>query len=372
LIFDLVLAVAMLALSISISVSLLGDVEGWRAGLAVCLVVVHSLSLAGRRIWPLPVFVINVTSGLAVALLGFNPIVLGPAVLVALYTAASERGREVSLPAALLTIAGAMVALRVSGSGTQLPTYVADAIVLFVAWFLGDSAHSRRAYVAALEQRTAELERAREELARTMLAEERLRIARELHDVLAHSLSTIAVQSGVGGHLIDSQPGQAKRSLEAIESASKSALQDIRRVLGILREGGPGSFDPAPGFGDLPTLVTHATESGLAVDLDVVADGADLPASVQLTAYRIVQEALTNVMKHSNGGRVRVSVVRSHDKLLIEITDDGLSAPASPSFGHGLTGMRERVAMHGGELEVGPLAEGGFRVGAVLPLGSDG
>jgi len=162
LIFELVLAVAMLALSISISVSLLASPRRRRVpGSPFAWLFVHSLSLAGRRIWPLPVLVINVTSGLAVALLGFNPIVLGPAVLVALYTAASERGREVSLPAALLTIAGAMVALRVSGSGTQLPTYVADAIVLFVAWFLGDSAHSRRAYVAALEQRTAELERAR-------------------------------------------------------------------------------------------------------------------------------------------------------------------------------------------------------------------
>ena len=119
-------------------------------------------------------------------------------------------------------------------------------------------------------------------------------------------------------------------------------------------------------------LVRQATGSGLAVDVDLPDDETNLPASLQLTAYRIVQEALTNVIKHSNGGRVRVSVVRSGHDLHIEVTDDGLTGPATPRFGHGLTGMRERVAMHGGELEVGPLPEGGFRVGAVLPVGSHG
>jgi signal transduction histidine kinase len=373
LIFDSALAVAMLALSISIVYSMLSDVEGWRAALTVGLVAVHTLCLTGRRIWPLPVLAINVASGLAVAALGFHLVVLGPAGLIAVYTVASTRERKVSLPAALLTMAGAVVALSIYGDRVDPATYVADLVVLFVAWFMGESQHSRRTYVTALEQRTAELEEAREELARRMLAEERLRIARELHDVVGHSLSTIAVQSGVGAHLIDSQPAQAKHSLEAIESASKSALQDIRRVLGILREGGADrTLDPAPGLGDVPALVRHATESGLDVDLDLADDRADLPASLQLAAYRIVQEALTNVIKHSNGGRARVSVVRSGLSLRIEITDDGTSAAAAPSFGHGLTGMRERVSMHGGELEVGPLPDGGFRVGAAFPLRSDG
>lgn len=373
LIFDSALAVAMLALSVGIGLSMLRDVQGWRAGLALCLIAVHTLCLAGRRIWPVAVLAINAASGLAVSVLDFHLVVLGPAALIAVYTVASTRGRKISLPAAAVTIAGATAALWISTPDADVSTYVGNAIVLFVAWFLGDSAHSRRAYMAALEQRTAELERAREELARTRVAEERLRIARELHDVVGHSLSTIAVQSGVGTHLIDSQPGQAKRSLEAIETASKSALQDIRRVLGILREGGADrTFDPAPGFGELPALVRQATDSGLAVDFDGLEDGSDLPASLQLTAYRIVQEALTNVIKHSNGDRVRISIVRSSRGLQIEVTDDGVSNSAAPSFGHGLTGMRERVAMHGGELEVGPLPEGGFRVEALLPLGSTG
>jgi signal transduction histidine kinase len=371
-IFDLALAVAMLALGVSLAVPTLADVEGPRALLVLCLIAIHTLCLAGRRMWPLPVLAINAVSGLAVATLDFPLVVLGPAALIAVYTVAAARGRKISVPAAVATIAGAMVALKISQPDTEPATYAADAIVLFVAWFLGDSAHSRRAYMAALEQRTAELERAREELARSRVAEERLRIARELHDVVGHSLSTIAVQSGVGAHLIDSQPGQAKRSLEAIESASKSALQDIRRVLGILRESGAGErLDPAPGLGELPDLVRHATESGLAVDFDAPDDGSDLPVSLQLTAYRIVQEALTNAIKHSNGSRVRVSLVRSDRDLGIEVTDDGLSNRGAPSFGQGLTGMHERVAMRGGELEVGPLPEGGFRVGARLPFGGD-
>jgi signal transduction histidine kinase len=371
-VFDSALAVAMLALSISIGPSIPSDLEGWRAALALCFIAVHTLCLVGRRIWPVAVLATNAVSGLAISVLDFHLVVLGPASLIALYTVASTRGRKVSMPAAALTIAGATVALRISTPEADVSTFVGNAVVLFVAWFLGDSAHSRRAYMAALEQRTAELERAREELARTRVAEERLRIARELHDVVGHSLSTIAVQSGVGAHLIESQPAQAKRSLEAIETASKSALQDIRRVLGILREGGAEqALDPAPGFGALPALVRQATESGLVVDFDGLDDGSDLPVSLQLTAYRIVQEALTNVIKHSNGGRARVSVVRSSRDLRIEVTDDGVSNSTAPSFGHGLMGMRERVAMHGGELEVGSLPEGGFRVGASLPLGRD-
>jgi signal transduction histidine kinase len=372
LVFDSALAAAMLALGISVGRSMLADVEGWRVALAVCMISVHTLCLAGRRIWPMPVLAINVLSGLAVAALGFHPIVLGPAVLIAVYTVASSHDRTVSFPAALVTIGAALVALRISSPDTEPSTYVADAVVVFVAWFMGESVHSRREHVIALEQRTAELERAREELARSMVAEERLRIARELHDVVGHSLSTIAVQSGVGAHIIDSRPDQAKRSLEAIESASKSALQDIRRVLGILREGGADrALDPAPGLGDVAELVQDARKSGLDVDLDLADEGGNLPASLQLTAYRIVQEALTNVIKHSDGGRVRVTMARWGHELRIEVTDNGAPV-APPSFGHGLTGMRERVSMHGGELDVGPLPEGGFRVGAVLPVGSNG
>jgi signal transduction histidine kinase len=250
--------------------------------------------------------------------------------------------------------------------------------ILAVAWMLGHFVGDRQVYAAQLEERTAELEQAREELARRAVVEERLRLARELHDVVAHAMSVIAVQSGVGAHVANTQPKEARRSLAAIEATSRAALEELRRLLGVLRqEDEPqGALAPVPGLADLEGLLAEVAKAGLAVKLQVNGTRPPLPAGVDLSAYRIVQEALTNVVKHAGPARAQVTIrYRDHD-VTVEVIDDGRGAVTSASdgrvgTGHGLIGMRERVQAFGGDLEVGPRPGGGFRVAARLPVGAE-
>jgi signal transduction histidine kinase len=247
--------------------------------------------------------------------------------------------------------------------------------VLAAAWLLGQFAHNYRAYAARLEERTAELERAREALARRAVTEERLRLARELHDVVTHAMSVITAQSGVGAHVATTQPKEARRSLAAIEATSRAALTELRRLLGVLRqEDEPqGNLAPVPGLADLEVLLGEVAKAGLAAKLQVEGTPSPLPAGVDLSAYRIVQEALTNVAKHAGPARAQVIISYRDQDVLVEVTDDGRGAVTSASdgragTGHGLTGMRERVAAFNGDLEVGPRPDGGFRVAARLPI----
>jgi len=226
-----------------------------------------------------------------------------------------------------------------------------------------------------LEERTAELEQAREELARRAVVEERLRLARELHDVVAHAMSVIAVQSGVGAHVAKTQPEEAAKALAAIEATSRAALTELRRLLGVLRQDSEpqASLTPVPGLANLDSVLTEVGKAGLAVRVRVEGTPSSLPAGVDLSAYRIVQEALTNVVKHAGPAHAQVVVGYRDQEVTVEVIDDGRGA-ATPvgdgrmGTGHGLIGMRERVAAFGGELEVGPRPGGGFRVAARLPL----
>jgi len=219
------------------------------------------------------------------------------------------------------------------------------------------------------------LEAEREERDRRAVAEERLRIARDLHDIVSHAMSVIAVQAGSGNAVLDRDPEAAHRALSNVETASRSALVEMRRMLGVLRDDddAPGSRAPAPSMSRLADLVARLRDSGLGVELQVDADLPTLPTSLDLAAYRIVQESLTNVMKH--GGPVAVVTVScSGSDLLIDICDNGRppNAPAGAgvrdSTRQGIIGMRERVAIYGGQFHAGPRAEGGFRVTARLPL----
>lgn len=331
------------------------------------LVIAHAGCLYWRRRAPVAVLVVNVVTGVLVLALGYPTIVLGLAALVAVYSVATLRPRRVSMPAAAVVIVGMAVDQLVS-QGARFDTVLGNAVVLGVAWFLGDSVGQRREYVRRLEQRTTELERARDELARSAVVEERLRIARELHDVLGHSVSVIAVQAGVGAHVIDSDPAEAKRSLEAIGTVSKSALAEIRQVLGALREEtDEGEVRPAPDIHALEALIADLPAGDTAIDLQVDDDASSLPAGLQLTIYRVVQEALTNVIRHSGARRVRVSVRVRPDEAGVEVIDDGAGAGGA-THGHGLLGMKERVAMQGGRVEAGSLPEKGFRVSATFPI----
>jgi signal transduction histidine kinase len=257
-----------------------------------------------------------------------------------------------------------------------LATYISSEIFVGGAWLAGWTLRRRRARWAELQARAERLEREREEEARRAVAEERLRIARELHDVIAHSMSVIAVQSAVGNHVIDSQPAEARQALAAIEATSRSALNEMRRLLGVLRqEGEPsGSLTPAPGLADLATLVTQVQDAGLKVWINLDGQREPVPPGIDLSAYRIVQEALTNVIKHSGSGAANVTISYRPDSVTVEITDPGPEAPAArvpaqrTGSGHGIIGMRERVAVFGGEFDAGPRPEGGFRVRARFPI----
>jgi signal transduction histidine kinase len=268
--------------------------------LGCALVLLHTLSLVARRRFPGAVLGLVVASGLAFAALDLPPDILGVAILVVVYSVAAYGRRWVSL-AGLAAVEAGLVAIQRTPGRTGAVTWLVNLGVVAAAWLLGHFAHNYRAYAARLEERTAELERAREELARRAVVEERLRLARELHDVVAHAMSVIAVQSGVGAHIATTQPKEARRSLAAIEATSRAALEELRRLLGVLRqENEPkGDLAPVPGLANLDGLLAEAAKAGLAVRLQVNGTRPPLPAGVDLSAYRIVQEALTNVVKHA-------------------------------------------------------------------------
>jgi signal transduction histidine kinase len=378
-VFDAGLALVAAGLStIFFVVELVG--EGLPRGLLAlgyALALLHTLPLAVRRLFPLAVLATTVASGLVFATLGLPPVFLGVAILVAVYSVAAYGDRWESF-AGLAAAAVGSAAIQLTPSKFQWPTPVTNTLVIGAAWLLGHFAHNYRAYAARLEERTAELEQAREELARRAVTEERLRLARELHDVVAHAMSVIAVQSGVGAHVADTQPQEAAKALAAIEATSRAALTELRRLLGVLREDSQpqGNLTPVPGLADLDGLLAEVAKGGLAVRLRVEGTPSPLPAGVDLSAYRIVQEALTNVVKHAGPARAQV-VVGYHDHdVTLEVTDDGSGVGARTGdgqarVGHGLIGMRERVAAFGGDLEVGPQPDGGFRVAARLPSAAD-
>jgi signal transduction histidine kinase len=292
-------------------------------------------------------------------------------VLVALYTVASRCERPVSIQAAKWV--ALPIAVGVSVNSGPHPERIIPKLALFaIAWVLGDNIRTRRAYLAELEARAARLEREREEQAERAVIEERTRIARELHDVIAHNVSVMVVQASAGEDVFDRDPARARESLSAVASTGRAALTELRRLLGVIRaeEDDDAGYAPQPGIEYLNELVGQIRETGLTVDLSVLGEPRELPEGVGLCAYRIVQEALTNTLKHADASRAQVSVRYVADALELEVVDDGRAAPVvnGDTSGHGLIGMRERVALFGGELSVGPRSGRGFLVSARLPL----
>ena len=333
------------------------------------LVLLHALPLAARRQFPLAVLATSVASGLAFVALGLPPDILWVAIPVAVYSVAAYGDRWVSLAGLVVAELGS-VANQLTPGRFQAPTVISNALLIAAVWLLGHFVGVRRVYVGQLEERTAELEQAREELARRAVTEERLRLARELHDVVAHAMSVIAVQSGVGAHIANTQPEEAAKALVAIEATSRGALEELRRLLGVLRqEHEPqGDLAPVPGLADLDSLLAEVSKAGLAVKLRVNGTRPPVPAGVDLSAYRIVQEALTNVVRHAGPATARVAVRYAPGRVALEVVDDGHGPDDQDRGGLGIAGMRERAALYGGTLEAGPLPGGGFRVAASLPV----
>ena len=363
---DVFLAAAAVALTLAILVGFprLSDTAG-------VLAVAHAASLAWRRRFPRAVLVVAGGIGVAVGLAGYPLVILGLAPLVLAYTAAAELPRPQAI-AALVAIEVAMVVALVPGD-TDTSTIVGDGFALAAAWLFGDTARRRREVLELHRQRAEQLERTQDEVARRAVAEERLRIARELHDVVAHSMSVVAVQAASGRLVVDSDPERARQALVAIEQTSRSALDEMRRLLGVLRhdngDGAGAAREPAPCLGELDRLVAETVAAGIPVSVRIEGDRRPLTPGADLTAYRIVQEGLTNVRKHAPGARADVVVRYDGDGVTVEVADDGGGAtgPRPVGTGHGLLGMQERVAVYGGTLEAGPTPDGGFRVVATLP-----
>jgi len=352
-------------------------------GFAVALILLINLPLTWRRRNPLVSWTVVGLASVAYGIAPFPDLVtkvpLGS--LVAIYTVVAYCSRRTGVLTGLAVAVAATVAMRWPGSDASGITWLTNTLLLASAWALGDSAHTRRAYTDELEDRAIRLERERELEARRAVSEERGRIARELHDVIAHHVSMMVVQAEAGPVVVERDPPRAVQAFEAIGTTGRQALVEMRRLLGVLRDdhehaGGvavssAAGRSPQPGIAQVTTLVDQVRQAGFAVELVVEGHPGPLPPGVDLSAYRIVQEALTNAMKHAGPSRARVLVRYSDDELELRVSDDGLG-PASHEWaatgGQGLLGMRERVNLFGGELDAGPGPDGGFTVSARLPL----
>jgi signal transduction histidine kinase len=335
---------------------------------ALLLVVAACAVLAARRWYPVPVLVFSTACIIAYSLLGY----VNGAVLVAAPFALYTVVTRVPLLRALGFAAGVAVALMAATvAGNPFgPTgggfYLIPAMIA-VALFIGTAVANQRGRAAAAKEK-AEGEGLRR------VDEERLRIARELHDIVAHSMATINVQAGVAQHVLADNPAAAREALQAIRQSSKDGLRELRAILNVLRQADEGDpTQPAPGLGQLDSLIANADNAGLAVTLRQSGESTpDLPPAVDLAAYRIVQESLTNVIKHAGpAATATVSLRHAGSGLEIEVTDTGLGpgpGPMASCEGHGLIGMRERAASVGGSLKSGPGPEGGYRVFALLPV----
>ena len=360
----------LLALALAVPTSSAAFVDSGGGGLrepawlVLPLLALTVLPLAARRYWPIPVF--GVTLGAATALELLEGTFQAQGSIVALYTIAAHSGRRVAVWAAA-SIAVALGAMVVNGPRWELVAAVALVAVYAAAWALGDNLRTRRAYLRGLEERAERLERERIENVRRATAEEQARIARELHDVIAHSVSVMVVQAAAAGDVFDANPARAREALASIESTGRAALAEFRRLLGNVRNG-DAAYAPQPGLADLDALAEHVRAAGVEVDVQVEGASTPLPAGVDLAAYRIVQEALTNTIKHAGATKATVTVRHRGARVELEVLDDGIGATDGDGTGHGLIGMRERASLYGGELCAEPRPEGGFGVFATLPL----
>jgi signal transduction histidine kinase len=340
--------------------------KGGLAPGAYVLAVAAAAPLAWRTRAPLAAF-IAVALGAVLCVFAFHAGVAATGlVVVALYTVALRGDRQRSLVVGAIAAIAAIAVIVVIDGSFDLGAVAIRVSLVFAALAFGDTIRSRRALRAAARERAAREAREREEDSRRRVAEERLRIARELHDTLAHSLVAINVRSSVAVDLHDSQDSAALRDIKQV---SATALSDLRATLSLLREQGDAApTAPAFDLDALPSLVDHARSAGLRADVDVQVNGAIVPSAIGGAAFRIVQEALTNVLRHANASTAHVRVRASADALDIDVTDDGRANCTGATAGLGLRGMAERATALGGRLNVGPRQEGGWRVHAVLPL----
>ena len=363
---------------------------------AVAIVAVAVIPAAFRRCWPRTVLALVVMAGAVATAISSSPVppLAAAFVMYVIPLRFARRDALWLLAGTLLVTAAGLAAFAFIPHGVYGPEtggiakaaglLLEGGLLITVAWLVGYSVRQQRGQAAGRREQAER--RAREQLADTRRArsEERLQISRELHDVVAHTLSVIAVQAGVAGYVIGERPEEAARALSSIEQTSRSALDEIRALLGVLRDGETGArngagrgardaaLEPAPGLAALASLVERTGEAGVLVELRVRGERPLLPAGLDLAAYRVIQEAVTNVIKHAATDSCQVTIAYQQDALTLEVTDNGSGSAASggelPVAGNGIIGMRERAAMYGGKVRAGPLPGRGFLITARFPL----
>ncbi|GIJ25054.1 two-component sensor histidine kinase [Micromonospora qiuiae] len=365
----------------------------WSSAMGVAM----ALALLFRRSRPVAVTAVVGVLAFVQVLLGWGPLAYDVAVLIALYGVVKYADRLLAgvLAGILAAIGVVLAALQSPAQGPWYHTAIYYGLVTGAVWLAALNVRTRRLYVLSLEERAATLEREREAEARAAVAEERTRIARELHDVVAHSMAVMIVQADGARYMIDKSPETARNAVRVVADTGRQALADMRRLVGVLREPGPPepeseprTPDPAgapvgpapepshrrPTVAELPALLDRFRDAGLQVGYTMSGSTVPLPTALELTVYRLVQEALTNALKHAGvGAGVEVTLTHGADAVELRVVDDGRGGgpvAAAPPGGHGLVGMRERVSVYGGSLTAGPRLAGGWQVHARLPLPS--
>jgi signal transduction histidine kinase len=361
---DASLAVALAGLVLS-DIWTSGDYFTASKAIYVSATLLMTLPLAWRRRAPLAVAIV------VMGALVFESLAVGSAPtpdsqliawLVAIYSVAAHCDRIAALVGGAVSLVAGLVWIGVDD-------FLFPIVVFGGAWLAGRLVRQRHVYALAMEERAAALEREREANVRVAAAEERVRIARELHDVLSHSVSVMVVQAGGERMALGSDRAATSEAFEAIEETGRQALAEMRRLFGMLRENGETpAHAPQPTLADLDALVSQVREAGLPVELEIEGEPLALPPAVAVSAYRIVQEALTNVLKHAGASQARVLVRYGTRKLELAVEDDGRGPREGGDRGHGIVGMRERVALYGGDFQAGARNGGGFVVTACLPL----
>jgi signal transduction histidine kinase len=379
----LVAGFAVFAVPINVQAARTGSGQRPLDWLAWALLGLATVALAFRRQRPALVVLVTSAATMASVALGYPLGLIWVTPLLALYTAAATGHRRLAVVAGV-ALAAVLVGWPLTDPNLGTPAEVAMAVLIVaLAVATGEVARGRRDYLAEAEHRAVEAERTREETARRRAGEERLRLARDLHDITANTIAVIAIQAGVAEEALRDCPEPAREAVRAIRASSRQALAELKATVTTLREGeATAARGPLPSLGRLDELIAQAQGVGIRVELAVTGTARPLPPAVEVTAYRIVQEALTNVLRHAQATSATIQVRYQGEALEVEVDDDGRGGrlappsraggggvPAGSDPGHGLTVMAERAAAVGGRLEAGPRPTGGFRVNARLPLG---
>jgi signal transduction histidine kinase len=375
---DLVVMLPVLALALIVRPRYVGlTTEGFPREIPLdihlFLVFGTCLPLIFRRRWPRVVFALVALVAFVQWLLGVNLAVSDLPVLITMYTVAAECTFRWALAASMVAEFGVFLAVfsmaRSSHLREEWRSTIPSTVTIAAIVLSGLYVNTRRKYTVSLEERAKRLERERDAKAEAAAAAERARIAREMHDVIAHSISVMVIQADGAAWQVETDAARARRAMEAIGTTGRQALTEMRRMLGVLREGGGTALAPQPGVDQIGDLVEQMRTAGLPIQLVSEGTPVPLPAGLELTVYRIVQEALTNVLKHAGpAATARAEIHYGDQQIEVRVRDDGRGATFSDGHGHGLVGMRERAAVYGGTIRAEPAVGGGFEVIAQLPV----